>query len=238
MNDVVEREMTRSREMLSTPEPLDIAARSDSLAASGGVKRARRGIRIRPRRVATTGREVFAALMRYTTNHVIAHIPSYTVRHEWYRLVWGWQIGPGASVLMGQRLVLGGLRWSRGLVTIGEDSVLNHGCMLMPFVPIHIGNHVSISAGVSLITGRHEIDDPTFAGTAAPITIEDYVWVGMNATILAGVTIGKGAIVATGALVCKDVPPFTVVAGAPARPIKRRKLDHPAYQLAFRPLFE
>jgi len=60
----------------------------------------------------------------------------------------------------------------------------------------------------------------------------------MNATILGGVTIGKGAVVATGALVTQDVRPFTVVAGVPARAIKRRKLEHPAYQLAFRPLFE
>jgi maltose O-acetyltransferase len=108
----------------------------------------------------------------------------------------------------------------------------------MPFLPIHIGDHVSISAGVSLITGAHKIDDPTFAGTAAPITIEDYVWIGMNATILGGVSIGKGAVVAAGALVWKDVPPFTVVAGTPARAIRRRKLEQPAYQLAFRPLFE
>ncbi len=176
--------------------------------------------------------------MRYATNHVIAHIPSYTVRHAWYRFVWGWRIGRGASVLMGQRLVVGGLRWSRGLVAIGEDSVLNHGCVLMPFLPISIGDHVSVSSGVSLITGGHDFDDPTFAGYASPITIEDYVWIGMNATILGGVTIGKGAVVAAGALVWKDVPPFTVVAGVPARAVKRRKLEHPAYQLAFRPLFE
>lgn len=198
----------------------------------------RQGSRQVARQVARHGLEIFTALVRYATNHVIAHIPSYTVRHAWYRLVWGWQIGQGAGVLMGQRLVTGGLRWGRGLVTIGEDSVINHGCLIMPFLPIYIGNHVSISAGVSLVTGGHDIDDPSFSPYAAPITIEDYVWIGMNATVLGGVTIGKGAVVATGALVAKDVPPFTVVAGAPARAVKRRKLENPAYRLDFRPLFE
>jgi acetyltransferase-like isoleucine patch superfamily enzyme len=67
---------------------------------------------------------------------------------------------------------------------------------------------------------------------------EDYVWIGMNAIILGGVTIGKGAVVSTGALVAEDVPPLAVVAGAPARVIKRRKLENPAYLLGFPPLFE
>jgi acetyltransferase-like isoleucine patch superfamily enzyme len=181
---------------------------------------------------------VFIGLVRYATNHIIAHIPSYTLRHAWYRHVWGWQIDRGASVLMGQRLIAGGHRWSRGKVTIGEDSALNHGGVLMPFVPIRIGKHVSISAGVSLITGGHDIEDPSFGPLAAPITVEDYAWIGMHATILGGVTIGKGAVVAAGALVWKDVPPFAVVAGAPARVVKRRTLENPSYSLNFRPLFE
>lgn len=195
---------------------------------------AHRGVSREVRRARFAG----VSFVRYATNHIIAHVPSYGVRHAWYRGVWGWQIGPGASVLMGQRVVTGGLRWSRGLVTIGEDSVINHGCLLTPFLPISIGKHVSISAGVSLIIGGHDINDPRFVGYAAPITIEDYVWIGMNATILGGVTIGRGAVVATGALVTKDVPPFAVVAGAPARVIKWRALENPEYSLAFRPLFE
>jgi acetyltransferase-like isoleucine patch superfamily enzyme len=226
-----------------TPEIGSAPSPAASGAASGAAPRQwARLLASRARRVARLavrhGREVFSSLVRYATNHIIAHVPSYTVRHAWYRHVWGWRIGRGASVLMGQRLVVRGLRWSRRLVTIGDDSVLNHGCLLMPFVPIRIGNHVSISSGVSLLTGGHDIEDPNFVPIAAPISIEDYAWIGTNATILGGVTIGKGAVVATGAVVWEDVLPFTVVAGAPARVIKRRKLENPAYQLDFRPLFE
>jgi acetyltransferase-like isoleucine patch superfamily enzyme len=190
------------------------------------------------RRIVGWIRYVSLAAVRYATNHVVAHIPSYTVRHTWYRHVLGWQIGPGASVLMGQRVVSGGLRTCRGTVSIGEDAVVNHGCLLMSYVPIRIGAHSSVSAGVSFITGGHSLENSGFAPYAAPITVEDYVWIGMNATILGGVTIGKGAVVATGALVTKDVPPFTVVAGSPARVVKRRQLENPSYRLNFRPLFE
>ena len=69
---------------------------------------------------------------------------------------------------------------------------------------------------------------------AEPIVIGDRVWIGMNATVLGGVTIGEGAVVAAGSVVTKDVPPFTVVGGVPARPIKDREREL-TYRLAYRP---
>jgi maltose O-acetyltransferase len=61
--------------------------------------------------------------------------------------------------------------------------------------------------------------------THAPIKIEDDVWVGFQAIILPGVTIGRGSIVGAGAVVTKDVPPYTVVVGVPARPLRQRRVD-------------
>ena len=88
-----------------------------------------------------------------------------------------------------------------------------------------IGNNVGIAYGVSIITSSNPSASPLIQGYyhpyTAPVTIHDNVWVGANATILPGVTIGECSIVAAGALVNKDIPPYSVVAGIPAKVIKR-----------------
>jgi acetyltransferase-like isoleucine patch superfamily enzyme len=188
--------------------------------------------------ISTPMQYVIAALIRYCTNHVISRIPSYTIRHSWYRKVLGWTIGPGASILLGQQVQVAGLRSSRKTVIIGKDSVINQGCLLDTRGGLVIGEHVSISAGVWLVTGWHDINDPQFPALYKPIVIKDYVWIGIRATILAGITIGEGSVVMAGAVVTRDVPPYTVVGGVPARVICERQLHDPAYTLNFRPLFE
>jgi len=187
---------------------------------------------------AVRARALLRAIAQYVTNAVIAHIPSYTMRHTWYRWVLGWQIATGASILMGQRVLVGGLHSGRAQVSIGSDAVINHGCVLQTLGGVHIGAHASISAGVFLMTAGHNVGDPRFALVTKPIVIEDYAWIGVRASLLAGVTIGKGAVVAAGAVVTKDVPPFAIVAGVPARVIGHRTLDNLAYTHSFRPLFE
>lgn len=92
---------------------------------------------------------------------------------------------------------------------------------------IEIGHHVMMGPRVNLLSEQHNADD-----TATPmkmqgvqrsfIRIEDDCWIGANATILAGVTIGRGSIVGAGAVVTRDVPPGSVVAGVPARVIRQR----------------
>lgn len=98
--------------------------------------------------------------------------------------------------------------------------------------PLRIGNNVSIAGEVRIYTMEHNINDPDFHETGAPVIIEDYVVIGTRVTILPGVRIGRGAVVATGAVVTKDVPEYTVVGGVPAQFIKERnrvlryKLDY------------
>src|SRR5262249_37357736 len=99
-------------------------------------------------------------------------------------------------------------------------------------------DHVSISDGTWLITGAHDISDPEFPAVYKPIVIEDHVWIGARATILPGVTIGKGAIITAGAVLTRDVDAFGIAAGVPARLVGTRDLRDPAYSLDFRPLFE
>jgi acetyltransferase-like isoleucine patch superfamily enzyme len=181
---------------------------------------------------------VFASFIRYATNHIIGHIPSYTVRHAWYRRILGWRIGPKAAILMGQYVQMAGVRTSGQKVSIGRGTVINQGCLLYTTGGLVIGENVSISAGVWLVTGTHDMNDPQFVDSYKPIVIGDHAWIGIRATILAGIIIGEGAVVMAGAVVTHDVAPYTVVGGVPARVIAQRELQNPSYSLDFHPLFE
>jgi maltose O-acetyltransferase len=87
---------------------------------------------------------------------------------------------------------------------------------------IDIGDRVTIGHHVMVITDSHRMSDPSRRGgerLSAPVTIEDGVWVGARVTILPGVTLGRGCVVAAGAVVADDVAPHTLVGGVPARKI-------------------
>ena len=184
------------------------------------------------------GSSLPAALVKYATNHIIAHIPSYHIRHGWYQRVLGWRIEPRAAILLGQHVQMAGVRSSGRKVRIGAGTVINHGCLLYTTGGLEIGREVSISAGVWLVTGTHDMNHPDFPDEYHPIVIGDHAWIGARATILAGVTIGEGAVVMAGAVVARDVPPFAVVGGVPARIVSERRLRNLTYQLAFRPPLE
>jgi acetyltransferase-like isoleucine patch superfamily enzyme len=97
-------------------------------------------------------------------------------------------------------------------VDIGENVILRAGGGLS------IGNRVLIAAGAAVVTVGHPIAPPRWGQIkAAPVAIGDDVWIGANAVILPGVSVGNGAIVAAGAVVTDDVAPYTIVAGVPAK---------------------
>lgn len=92
---------------------------------------------------------------------------------------------------------------------------------------VTIGDDVRIAGHVWIGTSNHVFADPdrsiaTQGAVQLPVFIEDDVWIGEKATVLPGVTIGRGSVVAAGAVVTRDVPPYSVVGGVPARLIKRR----------------
>lgn len=91
--------------------------------------------------------------------------------------------------------------------------------------PVDIGNHVNLAQGITVTALNHNFSDTNKrideqGVSTNPVTIEDDVWVGANAVILPGVTIGEHCVVAAGAVVTKDVPPHSLVAGVPAKVIK------------------
>lgn len=116
-------------------------------------------------------------------------------------------------------------------ITIGEHTYVGPRCVFQSaHGEIVIGNHVMFGPGVHIHGGNHLIDKVGIymdevvkeKGCDGIVSIEDDVWVGANAILLKGVTIGEGAVVAAGSIVSKDVPPYSVVAGIPATVKKMR----------------
>ena len=156
------------------------------------------------------------------------------------------RISIGDDCILGSTFVF---ESDQGFVSIGNRSFINSGTQLISRSKIEIGNDVTIAWGCCIydhdshsLDWRDRVEDirrqneDFHAGrnfiaskdwsrvNTAPITICDKVWIGMNAIILKGVTIGEGAVVGAGAVVTHDVPAWTVVAGNPAREVK--KLQH------------
>ncbi|NCD67817.1 acyltransferase [Mucilaginibacter sp. R11] len=90
---------------------------------------------------------------------------------------------------------------------------------------VRIGNNVCINDGCKILTGSHDITDALWRHVKSPIVIEDYAWIATNAIILPGVRVGTGAVVGAGAVVSKNVAPYEIVVGNPARPIQRKRTE-------------
>jgi acetyltransferase-like isoleucine patch superfamily enzyme len=129
------------------------------------------------------------------------------------------------------RLVLGEHSWIAGHALVrGEVAFGNH-CTVNPYACISgkvtCGDGVRIASLVSIVGFNHGFDDPQRpireqAHDTRGVVIGDDVWIGANAVIVDGVTIGQGAVIAAGAVVTKDVPEMSIVAGVPARGVRRR----------------
>lgn len=120
-------------------------------------------------------------------------------------------------------------------VSISERSVINFGCLLDGRrYPIVIGSDVSIGPEAAILTLGHDPRSPEFADRGGPVSIGDRAWIGYRALVLPGVCIGEGAVVGAGSVVTRDVPPFAIVAGNPARVIGERPRSL-SYRLNYRP---
>lgn len=110
---------------------------------------------------------------------------------------------------------------SNAILKIGARSRIN-GVHIAVKSKVTIGQNVRIAPYTLIMDSDfHDINDRSSSGESAPIIIEDDVWIASRSIILKGVTIGKGAIIAAGAVVTKDVKPFTIVAGVPAVQVKK-----------------
>ncbi len=105
-------------------------------------------------------------------------------------------------------------------MTFGEHVFINHSFTAMAIGGIMIGNNVQIGPNVTIVTDNHDFYD-RYVLRCRSVVLEDNAWIGVNATIMPGVTVGKNAIIAGGAVVTKNVPANTIVGGNPARVIRK-----------------
>ncbi len=105
-------------------------------------------------------------------------------------------------------------------VFLGERNVINFGCLLdgRKFF-IRTGSNVSIGPEATILTLGHDPRSATFEDRGGDVIIGDRVWIGYRAIVLPGVTVGEGAVVGAGAVVAKDVEPYAIVVGNPAKRI-------------------
>ena len=108
-------------------------------------------------------------------------------------------------------------------ITIGDNCFFNHNCSITVVDNVTIGDHCMFANNLVIIDHDHKVEDGRVTGNliSKPIEIGNNVWCGADVAILKGVKIGDGAIVAAGAVVTKDVPAHSVVAGVPAKCIKQ-----------------
>lgn len=114
----------------------------------------------------------------------------------------------------------------QGKISMGNNNIIGHGVRIQGFGGVELGNHCMIAANTFISSSNHDISNPCATRylrdeIGGKITIQDYVWIGANCVITSGVTLGHHSVVGAGAVVTKDVPSYTMVAGVPAKEIKK-----------------
>lgn len=165
-----------------------------------------------------TVKRIITSIMAYTFNNIVTYIPSHHFRIFVLRCF-------GAKISYSSRIDMHAYIVRTVRLSIGKRTHINRDCIIQAYAPIVIGNNVSISFRCNIIAGGHDVNSPYFVGKHRPICIEDHVWIGVGATVLGGVILGEGSVVCAGAVVTKSVPPYTIVAGVPAKKIGERPHD-------------
>lgn len=161
----------------------------------------------------------------------VSHVPSHSFRKFFYMMS-GMKIGKGSAVHMWANF------FDPSNIKIGNDTIIGDHAFLDGRALLTIGDHVDIASSVMIYNSEHDLEKEDFSAREESVEIKDYVFIGPRAIILPGVTIGKGAVVAAGAVVTKDVPDFAIVGGVPAKEIGERKNHDPHYKLGHARLFQ
>ena len=161
---------------------------------------------------------------------IIMRIPFYAIRHFWLKLFLK-HFGKNNAIKRKVEVRI------PHRISIGSNNCINHNVLLDGRGELLIGNNIDIAQEVNIWTAQHDYNDENYCGVTGTVIIEDYVWIASRVTILPGVRIHKGAVIAAGAVVTKDVPENAIVGGVPAKIIGFRNCNF-KYKLGERIWFE
>ena len=163
----------------------------------------------------------FVQVRQYLWNEWLTRLPGNGLRCALLR--WLMQARIGRNTRLWRGVKLDGNCY--GIITIGDDCEIPRGVQFIVKEKLTIGNRVWMGHDVSFYGADHDPDDPAMPARYAPILVRDGVWIASKASILKGVTVGQGAVVAYGAVVTQDVPAYAIVGGVPARFIRWRRVE-------------
>lgn len=154
--------------------------------------------------------------LEMATLAIVARLPLHAARVSALR-AWGAEINPSATLYHGFQV-----RSARRL-RIGARTSVGDGAILDARGGLTLGSDVNLSTQVHIWTAQHAWDSADFDYVSAPVTIGDHVWLSTRVTVLPGVSIGEGAVVAAGSVVTKDLAPYGLYGGVPARKLRERE---------------
>lgn len=173
----------------------------------------------------------FSGFAKYLFREWIMKFPSFGIRLFFLKRVLK-SIGNDTFIAMRVDI-----RGASGNIEIGHNCIINNKVLIDSRGGIvHIGNNVDIGQETNIWTLEHDPNDYNHDVKGGAVIIEDYVWIATRVTILPGVKIGRGAVVASNSVVTKDVPDMAIVGGVPAKIIGMRK-NELKYNLKYRPWF-
>lgn len=167
-------------------------------------------------------KRLFHSIEWWLTNCVMCNVPGNGLRKLYLRFL-GMRIGERVHIYEGFHI-----RNAKGILL--EDGVsVGPKVLLDGREGLHIGKSVTIGYEAIIWTLNHDYNDIHFCSKGAPVQIKDYAWICSRSIILPGVTVGKGAVIASGAIVTKDINDYEIVAGIPARVIGHREIKEYDY---------
>lgn len=149
----------------------------------------------------------------------VSKIPSHVIRKLFYKFIFQMDLAQKTVIYSGC------IFRCPSKIEIGKGSVIGDDSRIDGRGGIIIGENCNLSSEVHIWTAQHLVQSPCFEFTSAPVRIENRVWISSNTVILPGVTIGEGAVIAAGAVVTKDVEPYAIYAGIPAKKAGVRNKD-------------
>jgi putative colanic acid biosynthesis acetyltransferase WcaF len=149
--------------------------------------------------------------------------PSPRPFHAWRSLIlrlFGAQLGPNTHIYPKAQI------WAPWNLICDEAAAIADGAIIYNPQPVRLGVHAIVSQEAYLCGATHDYEDPGFPLISSPITLGNYSWICARATVQSGVTVGDGAVLALGSVATRNLSPWTVYGGVPARRIKARTLHH------------